>query len=429
MKRIGLLLYLSIVFLVANAQIPRIEGKCIVSEKIHGLDTVTVLIFDKIDSNTNIEFEGTNVNWYTYNNLTTPVVPTKNIYYPDDATGYRVNVDGKFVNLWVIDYQNYKPTFSSLTVDNSTESKCTELSLNLNGIIPELKYKTFSGVEYVLPREFEVSYKTLHWSDKWNEQDTTVIVNLPASEITVPAPLCNTKFVVKGDQYARELFLPLVSDSSSEYSAIAVKCIPTSITTIREGKNEAERPSLASTISGSAPLDIQFLSNANEPVAKFYKWEIFKDKALLISRNDKDHRYTFTQAGSYTIKVTSSNQYCSYSDSLKVTVSESKIEVPNVFTPNGDGFNDEFKIAYKSIVDFECWVYNRWGRLVYHWNDPTKGWDGTINGRKASAGPYFYIIKAYGSDYNAKSERDKNSKLRVGEYVLKGDINLLRGKE
>ena len=113
------------------------------------------------------------------------------------------------------------------------------------------------------------------------------------------------------------------------------------------------------------------------------------------------------------VKVTVSNdKTCSYSDSITVTVSTSSIQAPNVFTPNGDGYNDEFRVAYKSILTFHCWVYNRWGRLVYEWTDPMKGWDGNINGKEASPGPYYYVIKATGNDGK--------------KYKLKGDINLLR---
>ena len=86
-------------------------------------------------------------------------------------------------------------------------------------------------------------------------------------------------------------------------------------------------------------------------------------------------------------------------------------------------------MAYKSITSFHCWIYNRWGRLVYEWTDPMKGWDGNIGGKKAAPGAYFYIIKALGSDYDPNSKADSKTKLRVGEYKLKGDINLLRGAD
>jgi gliding motility-associated-like protein len=112
---------------------------------------------------------------------------------------------------------------------------------------------------------------------------------------------------------------------------------------------------------------------------------------------------------------------------MTVTVQTSEIFVPNVFTPNGDDVNDEFCVAYKSITSFQCWVYNRWGREVYMWTDPTKGWNGKINGKDATPGAYFYVIKARGSDFDPNATPNPVTHLRIGEYLLKGDINLLRG--
>lgn len=110
--------------------------------------------------------------------------------------------------------------------------------------------------------------------------------------------------------------------------------------------------------------------------------------------------------------------------------------VPNVFTPNGDGMNDEFRVAYRSIREFHCWIYNRWGHLVYSWDDPAKGWDGTINGRPAPEGAYYYVIRALGTDaatneymnkisYNKKKKKEPDA--LIGVYQLSGDINLIRG--
>ena len=80
-------------------------------------------------------------------------------------------------------------------------------------------------------------------------------------------------------------------------------------------------------------------------------------------------------------------------------------------------------VAYKSLLGFECWVSNRWGRKVFYWNDPTKGWNGKIGGADAAEGPYFYIIKATGYGLDPK-KHDPKLKSTI---ILKGDINLLRG--
>lgn len=68
--------------------------------------------------------------------------------------------------------------------------------------------------------------------------------------------------------------------------------------------------------------------------------------------------------------------------------------IPNVFTPNGDGINDVFFITSSGLTDFNLFIVNRWGELVFETNDPNQAWDGTINGNKCSDGVYFYSLKA-----------------------------------
>ncbi len=67
--------------------------------------------------------------------------------------------------------------------------------------------------------------------------------------------------------------------------------------------------------------------------------------------------------------------------------------IPNVFTPNGDGYNDKFKYKNQEQWEFETQVFNRWGDLVFD-NNNSENWDGTFKGNKVTAGVYFYIIKA-----------------------------------
>jgi len=67
--------------------------------------------------------------------------------------------------------------------------------------------------------------------------------------------------------------------------------------------------------------------------------------------------------------------------------------IPNIFTPNEDGFNDKFNFQNQEQWNFETQVFSRWGNLVFD-NKSSQSWDGTYVGEKVSAGVYFYIIKA-----------------------------------
>jgi len=69
------------------------------------------------------------------------------------------------------------------------------------------------------------------------------------------------------------------------------------------------------------------------------------------------------------------------------------VYVPSVFTPNGDGRNDIFRIAdikHQKLLDFS--VYSRWGALVFRTANVSEGWDGTINGQKVPPGVFVYLI-------------------------------------
>ncbi|MFT6982656.1 MAG: gliding motility-associated-like protein [Crocinitomicaceae bacterium] len=74
-----------------------------------------------------------------------------------------------------------------------------------------------------------------------------------------------------------------------------------------------------------------------------------------------------------------------------VTVEEFCIlDVPNVFTPNGDQVNDKFYFSTQCNVPIDAKIMNRWGNVVYESTDVAEGWDGTSKGQAIAAGAYFY---------------------------------------
>lgn len=85
-----------------------------------------------------------------------------------------------------------------------------------------------------------------------------------------------------------------------------------------------------------------------------------------------------------------------YSDSVDFNfVFEDLVIVPNVFTPNNDGFNDCYSISNTQHF-FECFsivIYNRFGNELVSTNDPDFCWDGTYNGSKVADGVYYYLLE------------------------------------
>ena len=67
--------------------------------------------------------------------------------------------------------------------------------------------------------------------------------------------------------------------------------------------------------------------------------------------------------------------------------------VPNIFSPNGDGENDVFRVMGPDFHSFSMMIFNRWGELIYETNDNTTGWDGSWRNKNAGTGVYTYVIE------------------------------------
>ncbi len=68
--------------------------------------------------------------------------------------------------------------------------------------------------------------------------------------------------------------------------------------------------------------------------------------------------------------------------------------IPNAFTPNQDGINDEFYITNADFPKFSFTVFDRWGNRVYYTNDGNFRWDGKIDGDAVASGTYVFVMEA-----------------------------------
>ncbi len=88
-------------------------------------------------------------------------------------------------------------------------------------------------------------------------------------------------------------------------------------------------------------------------------------------------------------------------------------EIPNAFTPDGDGINDNFSVVtegLREVLFFE--IYNRWGNKVYSSTGLESKWDGTIDGKPAPSDVYIYMMRVQCPDFE--------------EELLHGDVTLVR---
>ena len=152
--------------------------------------------------------------------------------------------------------------------------------------------------------------------------------------------------------------------------------------------------------SESAPLVATFTSGTEnaEGWEAHYEWHFYKDgkrSEPYLIRYDETTDYTFTQAGTHFVELyaifTQGTDTVAYTEEywtsegapLSISISESKLNMPNAFSPNGDGINDIYKAkeGYQSIVEFHAYIFNRWGQKLYEWTDPAGGWDGKYKGK------------------------------------------------
>lgn len=200
---------------------------------------------------------------------------------------------------------------------------------------------------------------------------------------------------------------------------------PTATYTDTEG--EVQELAAGDSYSGSAPIEVTFKANAeSNGYTGYYEWRFYTEEDQenpYLVRYDEETTYTFTTAGSHRIqlyaKFTNGDDTVEFGTEdlspFTIGVSESRLEMPNAFSPNGDGINDIYKAksGYQSIVEFDAYIFNRWGTKLYEWHDPSGGWDGTHNGKPVAQGVYFCLVKAKGADGR--------------EFNYKKDVNLLRG--
>jgi gliding motility-associated-like protein len=120
----------------------------------------------------------------------------------------------------------------------------------------------------------------------------------------------------------------------------------------------------------------------------------------------------------YTVTVVDDVTGCVDTATVSIEVDETlEFFVPNTFTPNGDGNNDQLMVYGNGLTYLNFEIYNRWGELVFQTNDPNVGWDGTYKGEQAPPGVYVYQVKAsFGNFVN----------LPNGHPYKKGSITLIR---
>jgi gliding motility-associated-like protein len=279
-----------------------------------------------------------------------------------------------------------------------TESTCDWFKLEGEFTTAELKYYDLSNnAELVLFKDTKVQWKI----------GDQVVAAVLSPQIFNP-PTQNTDYTLRVyDKYNCE------GISMVNYVSIVTKA---SFTVDKQ--------------KGEAPLIVTFANTSENGTPGAYEWFFFRNlddiknesegstapvDSIEIVAYDDSPVFTYEKSGAYMVKLVSKkitgNQACVDTFYLEnyIIADTSFIAVPNVFTPNGDGTNDEFVVKFWSMQSIEIDIFNRWGKRVHHWQSgDVRGFEGTwtetvwdgrgMGGRYASPGVYYYAVKGEGRD-------------------------------
>ncbi|WP_254047679.1 gliding motility-associated C-terminal domain-containing protein [Prevotella sp. P5-92] len=169
-----------------------------------------------------------------------------------------------------------------------------------------------------------------------------------------------------------------------------------------------------------APLTVRFAANPTETEGDVgYEWRFTREgeEKPFMTRYEETTTYEFKQSGMTQVELyvtIAGYDEAELTATFSISITNSILEMPNAFSPNGDGVNDIYKAKenHKSIVEFHAYIFNRWGQKIYDWTDINGGWDGTWNGKDVKDGTYYVLVKAKGADGI--------------NYDIKKDVNVLR---
>ena len=284
-----------------------------------------------------------------------------------------------------------------------SESNCDYFQLNGSFNSAQLAYYDLSDTSQIeLLKNIQVEW----------DQGATPVSQINNPQIDNP-PTRNTDYTYKvSDRFG------CGTESTVTYQSIVTKASFTVDGNFNSGNQQ-----------GEAPLDVTFTNTSENGTPGQFEWFFFRDinqikqesansnqpiDSIMFVAYDDNVVYTYENTGTYMVKLVSKNvsaeHTCTDTFYMKdyIVTDSSYFEVPNVFTPNGDGTNDDFVVKFWSMQNVKITIVNRWGRTVHSWQKSNvqgfegtwaeSVWDGKIGGRDASPGVYYYVAEGLGRD-------------------------------
>ncbi len=296
----------------------------------------------------------------------TPVALTVNpTYYPSPPVSVCEGDSILLGGLWVNSAGIYYDTLTSF------DTGCDSVIIDTLRVIP-LPTAGITGATAVCSGDTAVITATGGLYFIWNTGDT-ISTGDTSSSISV-SPLTDTAYFVfvsnPGCNSTDSDTVIITINPLPEIIAVATCAIP-----------------CGDTISILLGEDVSL--NASGGVS--YNWAPPDD---FINPNTSAPVATPSKSTLYYVYGTDSNG-CTNVDSLLIIVSEDfKIEVPDIFSPNGDGHNDILYVSANAVSWITLSIFDRWGELVFKSDNIDVGWDGIYNNMPMNPATFLYYLKA-----------------------------------
>ncbi len=403
----------------------------IIPEKSTGLNKIFVLKDLKGVSVYIDDEEYYNAKWSIFGNMGAAYsMPLNNILYEGKKStlstvsgnkGYIIESSDKKYTFWIVDYSTNQFGINKIDFDDIQD--CESTVIDFDGSASPIYYYTINGRQEVLSRDIKLLYNNLVWNEDYKRfEQQSLVKNLSSISdrlIIIPPLYCISNVHIIGDRFLEfwNTGKSYVSRNSNLYS-VSVETNVTSLDVDNVVDNEIKDN--VDFLGGSAPCTLLFSSYVTDGVDHI-EWQMSDDidfKNILYRVMERDFEYTFTEGGIKYVRCVGSNvdgNCVVYGKTYTVNIGTSELKIPNIFSPDGDGINDEWKVAYRSILSYQCRIFDRHGHELFYCDNPAIGWNGRYKNKLVKPGVYYYVINAVGSDGK--------------HYKKRGDINIVFAKD
>ncbi|NOZ47703.1 MAG: gliding motility-associated C-terminal domain-containing protein [Chlorobi bacterium] len=339
--------------------------------------------------------------WNGYNGWTSPSVSQYKVYsiknYTDTTEEGRVGGNVLEYTVKNLEGESHYGFFVRAFSDNSS-STSNMVSLDADILIaPDTligNYVTYTGkileISFTVDLDADVSsYKLVRSKDYYDTYDTVKVIQ--SSQITDSVFTVYDTLDYYEDKYYYKLIAVSICNKNISESNIIGNLIIISSTDDNQTNLLNWYPSVPG-IDESYNIYRRRTSNWKDSILDLVTTvadTAYSDDVSSLYLNESDGKFCY-----YIIGTKASNTNYHYQSNTDCAVQIPLVYIPNAFTPNGDGKNDEFKpiISYASDYNYQLIIYDRWGEKIFESKDITQSWNGTSNSKPVKPGVYIYYL-------------------------------------